>query len=159
MRVASLAVVLMLFWLFLSGHYTPFLIGSGAVAAAAIAFAGLSFGYADEEGQPIEMLGRGLLYWPWLIVEAAKSALAVAWIILQPSLPIAPRIIRVKTSQKGPVGTVTFANSITITPGTITVEARHREHTLLVHALTESAAKGLETGEMDRRVTAMEGTG
>lgn len=159
MRVVSLAVALMLFWLLLSGHYTPFLIASGAVATIAIAIAGLSFGYADEEGHPIEMLGRSLLYLPWLIGEIVKSALGVAWVILQPELPIAPRIVRITPTQKGAVGTVAYANSITLTPGTITVEASRREHRLLVHALTKENADGLLEGEMDRRVTRMEGVG
>ena len=114
-------------------------------------------GYADDEGHPIELVGRGLLYWPWLVKEIVKSAIEVAAIIVNPSLPIAPRLLRVKPSQKTPVGVATYANSITLTPGTITVEVDRRENELLVHALTQSGADGLAGGEMDRRVTVMEG--
>jgi multicomponent Na+:H+ antiporter subunit E len=158
MRAISLAGALFVFWLLLSGHYTAFLIGSGAVAAAIIAWLGLRLDYADEEGHPIDLLPRAVLfYWPWLIREIVKSALDVAIIIIKPSLPISPRLIRVRTTQRRPVGTVVYANSITLTPGTITVEVNHRDRALLVHALTKAAADGLQTGEMDRRVTAMEG--
>ncbi|MEX0853405.1 MAG: Na+/H+ antiporter subunit E [Bauldia sp.] len=159
MRVLSLALVLFVFWLLLSGHFTPFLVISGAVAAILTAALGLRLGYSDEEGHPIELLPRGLLYWPWLVKEAALSALSVARVILDPRLPISPRLVRVNTTQRGAVGYVTYANSITLTPGTITVEADRPTGTLVVHALTEAAAQGLRSGEMDRRVTAMEGSG
>ena len=156
-RVLSLAAVLFVFWLLLSGHFTPFLVISGAVSALLIAWLGVVLGYADEEGHAIELVPRGLLYWPWLVKEAAKSALDVATIVVNPSLPISPQLMRVKTSQKTAVGTTIYANSITLTPGTITVEVNRHDNELLVHALTRPAADGLAEGEMDRRVTVMEG--
>lgn len=154
---ASLAAILLVFWLLLSGHYTLFLVASGVATAAIVGWIAWMVGFADEEGHPIEMLPRGLLYWPWLIAQVIKSAFAVSWIIVHPALPISPRLVRVKTSQRRPVGLVTYANSITLTPGTVTVEVHRQEHELTVHALTKASADGLETGEMDRRVTAMEG--
>jgi multicomponent Na+:H+ antiporter subunit E len=156
-RVVSLAAVLFVFWLLLSGHFTPFLVVSGAISALLIAWLGVALGYADEEGHPVEWIGRGLLYWPWLVKEAAKSAIDVSLIVLNPALPISPCLIRVKTSQKTAVGVATYANSITLTPGTITVEVNRRDDEFLVHALTKAGADGLAEGEMDRRVTAMEG--
>ena len=156
-RILSLAAVLFAFWLLLSGHFTPFLVISGAVSALFIAWLGSVLGYADEEGIPIELVPRGLLYWPWLVKEAARSALEVAAIVVNPALPISPRLIRVKTSQKTAVGMTIYANSITLTPGTITVEVNRHDNELLVHALTGAGADGLAEGEMDRRVTIMEG--
>ncbi len=157
MRVASLAFALYVFWLLLSGHYDPFLLGAGALAAVAIAFAGRLFGYADREGHPVERVFAGFRYWPWLVVEIAKSALAVARIILTPSLPIAPRLVKLRAGPNTAVGMATYANSITLTPGTITVDADRSHHWLIVHALTEDGVIGLEAGDMDRRVTAFEG--
>jgi multicomponent Na+:H+ antiporter subunit E len=90
------------------------------------------------------------------------SALGVARIILTPSLPISPRLLTVWPTQKTAAGVVTFANSITLTPGTITVEAERdprNKRYLVIHALTEETAAGLETGDMDRRVSAFEGRG
>ena len=150
-------VALFLFWLLLSGHYTPFLIVSGFIAALAVALLGLKVGYADDEGHPIDFLLHGLMYWPWLVLEIAKSALQVARIIIDRRLPISPRFIRAKASQRTAVGVATYANSITLTPGTITVEVNRREREFLVHALTEESAKGVLEGEMDRRVCAFEG--
>ena len=156
-RVLSLAAVLFVFWLLLSGHYTPFLVVSGIVCSLLVAWLGKVLGTVDEEGLPLELLPRGLLYWPWLVKEAVKAALDVALIVVNPALPISPRLIRVRTSQKTAVGVTTYANSITLTPGTITVECNRHDNELLVHALTKAGADGLVEGEMDRRVTAMEG--
>lgn len=157
MRVGSLALVLFVFWLLLSGHTDPFLVTAGAVTSILIAWLGRSLDYADQEGHPIELLPRALLYWPWLIKEAGLSALAVARTLLDPALPIKPRLMRVKYSQRTADGVDTYANSITLTPGTITVDVKTRNREFLVHALDDRSAEGLETGEMDRRVTAMEG--
>ena len=84
-----------------------------------------------------------------------KANLDVAKIILTPSLPISPRLIRVPGTQRTDMGLVTYANSITLTPGTITLDVR--DGYLLVHALTAESAAGVRTGEMDAKVTALEG--
>jgi multicomponent Na+:H+ antiporter subunit E len=71
-------------------------------------------------------------------------------------LPISPHLITVRTSQKTAVGQVIYANSITLTPGTISLDVR--DDTILVHALTSDSAAGVEAGEMDRRVSRLEPT-
>jgi multicomponent Na+:H+ antiporter subunit E len=133
------------------------LVASGALVALAVTLVGVRSGYADDEGHPIDYLLHGLVYWPWLVMEIAKSALAVARIIVDPRLPISPRLIRTKASQRTAVGIATYANSITLTPGTITVEVNRREHEFLVHALTADSAAGIEEGSMDHRVRLFEG--
>jgi multicomponent Na+:H+ antiporter subunit E len=156
-RVASLAIALYAFWLLLSGHTDAFLLGAGALVAVAIAFAGRWFGYADREGHPVELILAGFRYWPWLLAEIAKSAFAVARIILTPSLPIAPRMVTLRAGPRTAVGMVTYANSITLTPGTITVDVDRHDRRLVVHALTAEGAAGLAAGVMDRRVITFEG--
>ncbi|MCB1495194.1 MAG: Na+/H+ antiporter subunit E [Bauldia sp.] len=160
MRLVSLAISLFIFWVLLSGHFDAFLLGAGALTAILVAAAGRLFGYTDQEGHPAELILPGLLFWPWLVKEIVVSALGVSKIILSRSLPISPRLLTIWPTQKTAVGVVTFANSITLTPGTITVEAeRDRNHIryLTVHALTDETAAGLETGDMDRHVTTFEG--
>jgi multicomponent Na+:H+ antiporter subunit E len=152
-----LTAALFLFWLALSGHYTPFLIASGLVVAVAVTALGLRVGYADEEGHPVDYIVGGLVYWPWLILEIAKSAFGVARVIVDPRLPISPRLIRTKVSQRTAVGIATYANSITLTPGTITVDVNRRDREFLVHALTAETAAGVIEGGMDRRVSVFEG--
>jgi multicomponent Na+:H+ antiporter subunit E len=141
----------------LSGHYTPFLIASGVVVAIAVTALGLRVGYADQEGHPVDYIVGGLVYWPWLILEMAKSAFAVARAIVDPRLPISPRLIRTKVSQRTAIGIATYANSITLTPGTITVDVNRRDREFLVHALTAETAADLTAGGMDGRVAIFEG--
>lgn len=158
MRPLMLALTLFAYWLLLSGHYTPWLIGAGAVCAAAIVGFGLRMGFADAEGFPIGLIPRAVTYWPWLAWEIVKSAFGVAKLIVDPRLPISPRLIRVDATQKTPVGLTTFANSITLTPGTISVEVSEHHKAIWVHAISADTAAGLEDGTMDRRVTQFEGS-
>jgi multicomponent Na+:H+ antiporter subunit E len=154
MRVASLVGFLFAFWLALSGHYTPMLIAAGAVCAVLCVFVAVRMRVLDAEGHPIHLIWGALTYIPWLVREIAKSAWAVTKIILSPRLPISPTMTVVKASQRTPLGVSIYANSITLTPGTITVGVNANE--LTVHALVRDGAIDLEGGDMDRRVTRFE---
>lgn len=150
----SLAAVLYLLWLVLSGHYDPLLLVLGAVSCAVVVTVALRMEVVDHESHPIHLTPRLPLYWLWLLWEIIKSNLAVTRLILQPSLDISPTIIRVKGSQKSDFGRVVYANSITLTPGTVSMSLEDGE--IEVHALTEDIAADLQRGAMDRRVTRLE---
>jgi multicomponent Na+:H+ antiporter subunit E len=156
MRYLSLASLLFAFWLALSGHYTPFLITVGAVCSVLCVLAAIRMATVDAEGHPYERFAGALTYFPWLTVEIVKSGWAVAKIILHPRLPISPTMTVVRASQRTRVGVATYANSITLTPGTITAGVNGNE--LTVHALVREGALDLEAGGMDRRVSQFEGT-
>jgi multicomponent Na+:H+ antiporter subunit E len=156
MRYISLGTFLFVFWIVLSGHYTPMLIAAGAVSAILSVLAGIRMRVADAEGHPANLLPGTLTYFPWLSLEIVKSAWTVTKVILQPSLSISPTMTVVKASQKTTAGIATYANSITLTPGTITVGVSGSE--LTVHALLKDGALDLEAGSMDRRVSQFEGT-
>jgi multicomponent Na+:H+ antiporter subunit E len=155
MRAAALVLVLFAFWLLLSGIYTPFLVLAGLGASVAVALLARRMGAADTEGHPVHLALGAFTYWPWLVKEIAVSGWQVTRIILDPRLPISPTLVRFVPGQASTVGLVVHANSITLTPGTITVEAD--DEGFLVHALTRAGAAGLAGSEMDRRVTRMEG--
>jgi multicomponent Na+:H+ antiporter subunit E len=155
-RAISLAVVLAAIWLLLSGHYEPLILAFGAGSVALVVFIARRKRLTDREGHPIGMLLGGLRYWPWLLVEIAKSNIAVARCILSPRLPISPTLVKVPATQRTDLGRVVFANSITLTPGTVSIKVD--DDVIVVHALTAAAATDLaEGGAMDRRVTRMEG--
>ena len=157
MRQALILFVhLMLVWLLLSGHFDPTLITYGALSSAFVVALMAHLRILDSEALPMHLGIRPFLYLPWLIKEIVLSNIAVARVILDPKLPIQPRMIRVKASQKSDVCQVIYANSITLTPGTVTLDVRNGE--FLVHALTDDSAAGLLSGEMDRRVAWLEGT-
>jgi multicomponent Na+:H+ antiporter subunit E len=155
MKLLSLTLALFLFWLLLSGIYTPFLVLSGLISSFLIALLASKLDALDHEGHPIHLAPKALLsYWPWLFKEIFKSAWSVCKIIGSPSLPISPALKKITIDQHSDLGRVIYANSITLTPGTIAVEIEHRE--ILVHALEEISISELEVGEMDRRVIAFE---
>jgi multicomponent Na+:H+ antiporter subunit E len=156
LRIVSLAGFLFVFWLALSGHYTPALIAIGAASAILCAYAAIRLGIVDAEGHPVHLLGRAFTYYPWLVLEIVKSAWGVTKLILHPRLPISPTMTVVRASQRTPPGVATYANSITLTPGTLTVGVDG--HHLVVHALAREGALDLEAGAMDRRVSRFEGT-
>ena len=96
-----------------------------------------------------------MLYWPWLAWEIVKANIDVARVILDPKIPITPKVLNINTLQVTELGHVFYANSITLTPGTVTLGLENGA--LEVHALTPAAIEGLLSGEMDRRVHAVEG--
>lgn len=152
--VLSLSISLFLFWLVLSGLYTPFLLMIGAVSAVAIALLARRMEIADREGHPVHLGLSAITYWPWLLKEIVKSALTVTRVILNPRLPISPTVVRFAPTQKTTPGVVTHANSITLTPGTVTLDATH--DAFIVHGLTREGAEGCIDSDMDQRVRRFE---
>lgn len=154
LRHVVLVIVLFAFWLLLSGHYSVFLITVGLAISVAVTV-GLHFmKVVDEQAQPFELVINAVTYWPWLAWEILKSGWRVTRIILDPKLPICPTMRQVQSTQKTAVGRVTFANSITLTPGTISVALEGDK--ILVHALEASGLDDLDQGAMDRRVASFE---
>lgn len=155
LHAASLFVLFYAFWLLMSGHYTPFLLAVGAAVSAAVVWFAHRMDVADREGHPIHLGPSALTYWPWLAKEILKSALDVSRVVLDPRLPATPTVVRFRPRQKTVVGLVTHANSITLTPGTLSIEVGPEQ--FVVHGLTRAGAEGCIDSEMDRRVERFEG--
>lgn len=156
-RFISLAIALFLFWVVLSGYFTAFLLGAGVLCALAVAWLAGRMDVIDHEGHPVHLGLSALTYWPWLVKEMAKSAWAVSRIILDPRLPVSPTMVKFAPGQRTVVGLVTHANSITLTPGTISVEVEPGE--FVVHGLTRDNAMACIDSEMNARVSRFEGAG
>lgn len=147
-----LFVVCVLFWLVLSGHYTPLYIGLGLVSAAVVTW----LNRRDEiVSDVVRALPQLLTYAPWLLVQIVRSNLQVARLVLHPRLPIDPVVVRYRTGMRRDLAVATLANSITLTPGTVTVDLDGDE--LVVHALTPDTAAAVASGEMARRVARVYG--
>jgi len=156
LHAVSLGASLFGLWVVLSGHSEPLLLGLGLLSAGFVLFIALRMDIADHEGHPIHLnllaLGQ---YWVWLLKEIVKANLDVTRRVLRPSLPISPTIVSLETTQRSDVGRVIHANSITLTPGTVSIDV---EGTIIeVHSLSKEAAQRMQTGEMDRLVTEVEG--
>lgn len=147
----AIALVLFVFWLTLSGLFTPLLLTAGALSAVAVAlFCQRRLRIIGHDAQPLHLLIRAVTYWPWLVVEIVKSSLQVSRRILEPRLQISPCFARVPLRQQTEAGRVTYANSITLTPGTIAVQVEDEQ--LLVHALEADSINELAEGRMATRV-------
>jgi len=156
-HLAALSVALFAVWLLWSGYLeNTLLVVLGALSCIFVAILARRMRLVDAEGVPVEIAWRLLRYAPWLLWQVFLANLHVARRILDPKLPIHPSVIRVKPGQKRDLGRVIYANSITLTPGTVSIDIDENEIT--VHALTRETASDLETGEMDRRVTWLEGS-
>ena len=154
LRGISLVALLAATWLLLSGHYEPLILVFGAISCAIVALLAYRMQVIDYESHPINLGWRLPFYWCWLLWEIVKANIDVAKRILNPRLPISPTIFTLKPTQPTELGLVIYANSITLTPGTVTLQVTRDE--LEVHALSQEAADDLARGEMDRRVTWIE---
>jgi multicomponent Na+:H+ antiporter subunit E len=154
---AALTGLLAAIWLLASGHTSPLLLAFGALSCLLVVVLSVRMGIVDEEALPVRMVPRAIVYTPWLVKEVLLANLDVARRILSRKPVVSPRIVRVKPSQKSDLGRVLYANSITLTPGTVSIMVD--AHAITVHALSREAAEALEQGEMDRRVTWLEGEG
>ena len=154
-HAASLALALAAVWLLLSGHTDILLLALGAASVSGIVFIALRMDIVDLEGQPIHLGRRLIVYWPWLGREIIKANWDVARRIIDPRLPISPALTWVKATQRTELGQVIFANSITLTPGTVSVRVLPGE--ILVHAISKDGLDDLAEGWMDRKVSELEG--
>ncbi len=140
-------------WLLWSGLFKPLLLGLGAFSCLLVAYLTHRMGDTDREQFSVHFNLRHLGYWAWLGKEVVRSSLEVARVVLNPRMPISPRIVEIKATARHPVDQVTLGNSITLTPGTIALGVSNG--TLQVHTLTQEGADELMSGEMDRRIAAL----
>ena len=140
-----------------SGHRELWLVSLGAASCCLVVFLARRMGVTDEEGVPIQLGLRPFIrYAPWLVKEIAQANIEVVRMILNPKLPIQPHVVMVKATQSTDLGRVIYANSITLTPGTVSVDMEGDQVT--VHALSLEDAEEEIAGEMNRRVTQVEGS-
>ena len=154
--VVTLGLLLLANWLLWSGHFeNPFLIGLGVLSCLGCLYLGTRMQIIDEEGAPAQLgIGPFTRYAPWLIKEIVVSNWQVAKIVISPKMPLKRNLVTVNANQRTPLGKVIFANSITLTPGTVAVEMLGDK--IRVHALSlEEAAEDM-SGDMHDRVCRLE---
>lgn len=135
-------------WLLWSGLYKPLLIGLGIFSCLLSLWIAKRTGFF-RHALPLRSLLRLPAFWGWLLLEVIKSSIEVARVVLSPSLPIQPRLVELTTHEKSDSGKVILGNSITLSPGTVTIDVD--EDRLLVHCLTLESAASLTNGETERR--------
>ena len=133
-------LVLLAFWITLSGLFDPLHLGAGVICTALVAALTYEMEFVDRAKSPLRPFHLAPVPWHrlawysvWLLREIAVANWQVLKIVMNPRLPIDPVIVRFRTSLTTDLGRTTLANSITLTPGTITVQVNDDE--FLIHAL------------------------
>lgn len=155
LRAFGLGATLFAFWLALSGHYTPMLLVFGVGSCVLVVYLSHRMDLIDEEGVPLQSALRMMMYLPWLLKEVLVANIEVARVILSPTLKISPRMVLFHGSQKTDLGRAIYANSITLTPGTITTGVNGNEFE--IHALRAADLETDEEQAMDMRCSRVEG--
>ncbi len=144
--------ILIIFWILISGHFDPWHFGLGIVSCALVSYISHDLLFKDirSKGKAKEFINF-LFYIPWLIYQIILANIHVAYLALHPRMKekIDPRIIKFPTKLKKDIAKVTFANSITLTPGTITVLIE--DNNFYVHAIDRFVAEALP-GDMEKKV-------
>ena len=148
----TLFIVLFGFWLLMSGYYTPLILSLGVISCLLCVYLTIKGKFLDNETLPIYFFPRLIQYTLWLIKEILKSNIQTAKVIIMKSEE--PELFSVKATQKTNEGKVTYANSITLTPGTVTTQIKN--DILEVHALTKDFGDDVRSSEMDKMVTWLE---
>jgi multicomponent Na+:H+ antiporter subunit E len=147
--------LLAVFWFINSGYTKPMLLAFGVISVAiVVALARRMEGHDHEYFPTIMPSWRLPGYLVWMVGQIVSSNIDVAKRVWRGKGGISPVIFTTRANQKSEVAKVLYANSITMTPGTITLSLR--DDVLEVHALSSDGAEELKKGEMDRRVAALE---
>jgi len=150
-RILFFLTLLASAWLAWSGLFKPLLLSLGVLSCWLTFLIVRRMGYFNDEIFAPRYGLRLFAYWLWLGREIFRSSIDVTRIVLDPKLPISPGEVTITTSSQNPLDQVILANSITLTPGTLSLDLHNG--VIKVHCLTEAGAKQLLDGEMDRRVT------
>ena len=154
-HISGMVITLLALWLLLSGHYTPLLLILGVLSIALVSIISLRMELIEyDEPDVFRQTFRSIPYGFWLIKEIILSNIDVCKRILNPKLPISPRLIKISSTQRNELARTAYANSITLTPGTISIDVDGND--IEVHALSEVGTEALATGDMDRRITHVE---
>jgi multicomponent Na+:H+ antiporter subunit E len=152
-RILTLVLLLITAWVLWSGYLKPLLLGLGALSCLLTVWIVRRMGYFDDETFAFHYDWRLLGFWAWLGGEVVKSSIEVTRVVLSRRIDVEPQMVDIDGSALGPVDQALLGNSITLTPGTLTLDVH--EGRLLVHALTPNGAAALRDGEMQRRVSAL----
>ncbi len=152
--------ILLGFWTFMSGLFDPWHFGLGVLSCALVSYmsSDLLFKKKFGAGRRLKEARAFIAYVPWLLYQICLANIYVVKVALAPNVTgkISPHIIKFRTRLKSEMAIVAFANSITLTPGTITVHIE--DEYFYVHSLDEPLADSLP-GEMEDRIARIFGEG
>lgn len=152
MKSYSFAALLFIFWIFLSGHFEPLLLGFGVVSVALTVFLSKRMNVIDHESYPLHLSSKLPGFFLYVLREIIKANIDVVILILGwRGASVSPQLVKIPLLQKNDLGAVIYANAITLTPGTVSIELS--DETITIHALTKEAADELATGRMSNEIS------
>ncbi len=152
MKSYSFAALLFIFWIFLSGHFEPLLLGFGVVSVALTVFLSKRMNVIDHESYPLHLSSKLPSFFLYILKEIVKANIDVVIRILGwRGASVSPQLVKIPLLQKNDLGAVIYANAITLTPGTVSIELS--DETITIHALTKAAADELATGRMSNEIS------
>ncbi|NVL89994.1 MAG: Na+/H+ antiporter subunit E [Desulfobacterales bacterium] len=144
-------IILFAFWMLLSGKFDAFHLTLGAICCALVAYLFHDLLFANVRvGDMRVVAARFIAYIPWLIQQILLANIHVVSLVVRRRMPIDPRVVKFKTKLETDISCVTLANSITLTPGTITMDIK--DGVFYVHAVSQKVADELNAGDMEDRV-------
>ena len=146
-------MALLVSWVLWSGIYKPLLLWLGLFSCLLSVWLAQRMGFFRHP-MSLRTILRLPAHWWWLLGEIIRSSVEVARVVLSPSLPISPTVVELTTTEATDAGKVILGNSITLSPGTVTIDV-HRDR-LLVHCLTQRSASQLQDPEVQRRIARLE---
>lgn len=149
LQLTGLLLILVLSWVLWSGIYKPLLLWLGLASCLLSVWLAHRMGFFRHP-VPLSSVLRLPAHWWWLLGEVIRSSVDVARVVLSPSLPISPTVVELTTIEATDLGKVIMGNSITLSPGTVTIDL-HQDR-LLVHCLTRRSAMELQEHEVQRRI-------
>ena len=155
MHIIKWTVLLSIFWLLLSGFIQPLLLSFGIVSVAIVLLVLKRMDAVDQEPKLLNTDFRSIRYFSWLLGQIVSSSVYVTKLIWGSSDKISPALAKIPATNIPPNRRVLYANSITLTPGTLSVDIENGEVT--VHALQRSSIEELEQGDMERKITSIWG--
>jgi multicomponent Na+:H+ antiporter subunit E len=153
-RTISLFGLLFGVWLLLSGFFSPFFLGLAVICCALVVIIARRMDRVDGDPLSFSIKGRAIGYIPWLAWQIVRANIDVMRLVLQRDMAIDPQLEWVPAGQKSDLGTTIYANSITLTPGTVSTSVESGR--ILVHALTAEGIAELRAGAMDAAVRELE---
>lgn len=142
-----------LFWILLSGIFDAFHLISGLICCLIVTFLSHDLLVKGKSEKRLLKTLRLIRYIPWELWQIVLANIDVAYRVLHPKMPIDPRVIEFETPLRGEFSQVTLANSITLTPGTITIRVEPEQGKFLVHAIAKEPADALLIDQgMQKRV-------
>ncbi|MGB5457416.1 MAG: Na+/H+ antiporter subunit E [Gammaproteobacteria bacterium] len=145
-HIVSLGVVLFALWLGLSGHLTPLMLSLGVASTLLTVYIAHRMDVIDHETYPAHMTILLVRFWFFLGREIVAANIDVIKRIFKPGKNISPQLFELPVTQKTDLSRVIYANSITLTPGTVSVNLN--KDSVTVHSLSKDGAQDLSSGRV-----------